>query len=109
MKNFEIVYANEVERFRREHHAILVDIREHREYEKEHWPGAVNMPYDEVTDSVKKMPQNRYLLLYCDHGGGSMQLASRLGREGYLTATVVGGYEAMKKVRKNYFKNPEDV
>lgn len=109
MKNFEIVYANEVEHFRREHHAVLVDIRERSEFEKGHWPGAVNMPYNEAVEGVKKLPKNRYLLLYCDHGGGSMQLASRLGREGYSVATVVGGYEAMKKVRKNYFKNSRDV
>ena len=52
-----------------------------------------------------RLPKRRRLILYCDHGGSSMQLARELGQEGYQVSTVVGGYEAMKKVRENYFKN----
>ena len=47
--------------------------------------------------------------MYCEHGGGSMQMARMLGQEGYQVATVVGGYEAMKKVQENYFKNRRNV
>ena len=104
MKYFDLVYANEVEHFIKEHQALLVDIRERSDYEREHWQGAVNIPYDELSETSTRLPQNRMLLFYCEHGGGSMQLASRLGREGYRVATVVGGYEAMKKFQKTYFK-----
>jgi thiosulfate sulfurtransferase len=42
-----------------------------------------------------------------------MQLARQLGQEGYRTATVVGGYEAMRKLNKKvpetYFKNGRNV
>ena len=55
------------------------------------------------------MPKGRKLILYCEHGGGSMQMARMLGQEGYQVATVVGGYEAMKKVQENYFKNRRNV
>ena len=105
MKNFELVYASEVDRYLREHRALLVDIRERKEYELGHWPGAVNIPYDRMTETGAGVSKNRPVLFYCEHGGGSMQLASRLGREGYTVATVVGGYEAMKKFQKTYFKN----
>ena len=53
--------------------------------------------------------ENRKLILYCDHGGGSMQMARMLGEQGYHVASVVGGYEAMKKISKNYFKNRENM
>ena len=109
MKNFDLVYANEVDRYIREHRALLADIRERGEYEKGHWPGAVNLPYDKIMEEAVGIPQNRPVLFYCEHGGGSMQLASRLGREGYRVATVVGGYEAMKKFQKTYFKNGGNV
>lgn len=109
MRTFEIVYAADVEKFLSEHRAILIDIRDREEYRKGHWPGAVNEPYDEMERELIRIPQNRYLLLYCEHGGGSMQMARRLGKEGYQVATVVGGYEAMKKVKENYFKNGRNV
>lgn len=108
MKTFEIVYASDVEKFVREHRAILIDIREREDYKRGHWPGAVNVPYDEM-EKTMRIPMNRYLLLYCEHGGGSMQMAKRLGQEGYRVATVIGGYEAMKKVQENYFKNRWNV
>ena len=109
MKHFDLVYANEMEHYIREHQALLVDVRERQEYEREHWRGAVNIPYDMISGDFARLPKNRTVLLYCEHGGGSMQLASRLGREGYSAATVVGGYEAMKKFQKNYFKNDRNV
>ena len=56
-----------------------------------------------------RLPRNRKMILYCEHGGGSMQIARKLGREGYRVATVVGGYEALKKVQETYFKNRRNV
>ena len=38
-----------------------------------------------------------------------MQLAQMLGRQGFHVASVVGGYEAMKKFSKTYFKNPRNM
>ena len=38
-----------------------------------------------------------------------MQMARMLGEQGYYVASVVGGYEAMKKISKNYFKNRENM
>jgi thiosulfate sulfurtransferase len=38
-----------------------------------------------------------------------MQMARMLGEQGYHVASVVGGYEAMKKISKNYFKNRENM
>ena len=109
MRMFEIVYASEVEKILRESHGILIDIRDSEEYRKGHWPGAINKPYNQMEQMGNRLPKNRKLILYCEHGGGSMQLARNLGREGYHVATVVGGYEAMKKVQENYFKNGQNV
>jgi thiosulfate sulfurtransferase len=88
---------------------LLIDIRDRDSYKKEHWQGALNYPLDELEQGHIFLPKNRNLLLYCEHGGGSMQLARRLGREGYQVATVVGGYQAMKKVQETYFKNDWNV
>ena len=97
--DFTIVYASELMDRIRKSNALLVDIREKEDYEKEHWPGAVNYPYELFESGNLRLPRTRKLILYCEHGGGSMQIARMLGREGYRVATVVGGYEALKKQR----------
>ena len=107
--DFTIVYASELMDRIRKSNALLVDIREKEDYAKGHWPGAFNYPYDDISRGKRYLPKGRKLILYCEHGGGSMQMARMLGQEGYQVATVVGGYEAMKKVQENYFKNRRNV
>lgn len=109
MKDFELIYASQLRAKQRESRALVIDIRDRKEYESEHWPGAVSYPYDQLEQKTARLPKNRKLILYCDHGGGSMQMARMLGEQGYHVASVVGGYEAMKKFSKNYFKNRENM
>lgn len=101
---FELVNASELEQTIRKKNAVLVDLRELELYRSGHWPGAVHIPYEQIEKKQVKLPQNRFLIFYCEHGGSSMQLARMLGKEGYKVATVVGGMESMKKVQENYFK-----
>ena len=107
--DFTIVYASELMDRIRKSNALLVDIRGKEDYAKGHWPGAVNYPYADISRGKRYLPTGRKLILFCEHGGGSMQMARMLGQEGYQVATVVGGYEAMKKVQENYFKNRRNV
>lgn len=97
--DFQLVYPIGLEQELKTGRAVLIDIRDRADYRKDHWPGAVNYSYDEIEKGHVRLPKNRKLVLYCEHGGGSMQLARSLGRQGYQVATVVGGYEAMKKLK----------
>lgn len=103
--NFSIIYPKDVEQLRWENRAILIDIRSREEYKKGHWKDAINFPEEEITDYTKVLSKKRFLILYCQHGGSSMQLARTLGKMGYSVGTVIGGYEAMKKIEESYFKN----
>lgn len=96
--NFSIIYPKDVDKIRMESRAILVDIRTREEFKKEHWKGAINYPEDEVSDYTKVLGKRYPIILYCEHGGSSMQLARTLGKMGYSVGTVVGGFEALKKV-----------
>ena len=109
MKDFELIYASQLRAKQRESRALVIDIRDRKEYEREHWPGAVSYPYDQLERGTARLPKNRKLKLYCDHGGGNMQMARMQEEQGYHVASVVGGYEAMKKISKNYFKNRENM
>lgn len=97
--DFQLVYPIGLEQELKAGRAVLIDIRDRADFRKDHWPGAVNYSYDEIEKGHVRLPKNRKLVLYCEHGGGSMQLARSLGRQGYQVATVVGGYEAMKKIK----------
>ena len=93
-----MIYPKDIERLRIEKRAIVVDVRSREEYRKGHWEGAINYPEDEVVDYTRVLGKKRMVILYCQRGGSSMQLARNLGKRGYLVGSVVGGYEAMKKI-----------
>ena len=95
---FDVVYPKDIERLRVKKRAIVVDIRSRDAYRSGHWEGAINYPEDEVVDYTQVLGKSRMIILYCQHGGSSMQLARNLGRNGYTVGTVVGGYDAMKKI-----------
>ena len=97
---FGIVYPKDIERLRIEKRAILIDIRPRAAYREGHWEGAINYPDIEIEDYTKVLAKKRPLILYCQHGGSSMQLARTLGRAGYEVGTVIGGYESMKKYKE---------
>ena len=97
---FGIVYPKDIERLRIEKKAILIDIRSRDAYREGHWEGAINYPETEVEDYRKVLQKRRPIILYCQHGGSSMQLARTLGRVGYEVATVIGGYVAMKQYKE---------
>ena len=40
MKDFELIYASQLRAKQRESRALVIDIRDRKEYESEHWPGA---------------------------------------------------------------------
>lgn len=94
---FDLVYVSDLDRVLRENRSILIDVRMREDYVKGHWPRAVNYSYGDIAEGKVRLPGNRQIILYCEHGGSSMQLARALGKEGYRVATVVGGYEAMEK------------
>ena len=96
---FSIVYPKDIERLRIEKRAILIDIRSRDSYREGHWEGAINYPEEDIEDYTKVLQRKRPLIVYCQHGGSSMQLARTLGRSGYDVGSVVGGYDAMKRYK----------
>ena len=102
---FSIIYPKDIEHMRQEKHAVLVDVRSREEFQKGHWQGAMNFPEEEIADYSRVLRKGRFYIIYCQHGGSRMQVARTLGKMEYSVGTVIGGYEAMKKIKENYFKN----
>ena len=97
---FSIVYPKDIERLRIEKRAILIDIRSRDAYREGHWEGAINYPEEDVEDYAKVLLKKRPIIVYCQHGGSSMQLARSLGRNGYNVGSVVGGFDAMRNYKE---------
>ena len=93
--DFDIVYVRDLMRTIKEKDAVVIDLREKKEYQAGHFPGAISMPLDDTDVYENILDRDKYYILYCDHGGSSMQLARYLGRRGYSVASVIGGFSVM--------------
>lgn len=101
---FRLMYPDEIFDKQVAEGIKIYDLRPVEEYHKAHWPGAISYPYSNEPSWKKVFPLNREFILYCQYGGTSMQALRQLG-EAYWAYTVVGGYEAMKKIQERYLKN----
>ncbi len=52
----------------KEKQALLVDVREPREYASGHIKGAINIALRELTQNLNQIPTNRPVILYCSTG-----------------------------------------
>lgn len=73
---------------------IIVDVRSDSEYKSGHIEGAINLPLNELTNNVIKLPKDVLLVTVCNKGGGrSEQAANLLQAKGWLNARwLCGGY-----------------
>ena len=52
----------------KEKQALLVDVREFKEYASGHIKGAINIPLRDLTQNLNQIPKNRPVILYCSTG-----------------------------------------
>lgn len=73
---------------------LVVDLREPEEYEKETYPGAVNIVAEEFEEHIAKIPKDKPVYLICHTGQQSDVFAERLSGEGYEIYSIEGGYRS---------------
>lgn len=59
---------------------IIIDVRTKSEYEEAHIIDAINIPYDEIDDSISK---NKVIFVYCKSGNRSKIAFNTLKNLGY--------------------------
>jgi len=77
---------------------VLIDLRM-KEAAKEHIPGAVSIPGDELSGARERFPadKNAPIVLYADDEAGALDKYKTLREWGYKNATVLkGGFNAWK-------------
>lgn len=81
------------ERLKGEEPPLVVDVRGDAEFEAEHIPGSLHLPYGQLLDRLDELPGDRPLATICKAGKRSGLAASILQREGFdrILHVVHGG------------------
>ena len=84
---------------------VILDVRSKREFAAGHVPGAVNIPFNQVSSRFAEVPgvQADELVLYCGHGPRAYMAATALRNAGrrrivYLTGHFSGWERAKLRV-----------
>lgn len=76
--------------------SVLIDLREEKEYREGHIPGAINIVYQGVNETIIDYPKDVVLIFYCDRGNASLLLGRHYSRLGYKVVNVYGGFRAYR-------------
>jgi phage shock protein E len=78
--------------------AMVIDVRTPQEYRGGAYPGARNVPVDDLSDSLGKLgPKDGPIVVYCASGARSSRAAGILKAAGFLDVTNAGGLAAMPR------------
>ncbi len=76
------------------HKTLLVDVRTKDEYELGSIPGAINIPIDEIRDSIGEFPMEKEIVVYCGVGLRGYVAARILMQQGFTEVyNLTGGYK----------------
>lgn len=75
---------------------LLLDVRTVEEYAAGHFPGAVNIPIDELRSRLDELPTDRQIAAYCQVGQRGYLATRVLLQAGYDVVNVSGGYKTFR-------------
>jgi rhodanese-related sulfurtransferase len=80
---------------------LLVDVRSQGEYDRDHVPGAIHIPFFSVVSGLRGLgyPETEPVVLYCEHGPRSGIASLSLSLSGYEKIYSLDGH--MKGWRAN--------
>ena len=73
---------------------LLLDIRSREEFENNGIKGSVNVPFDEISTGLSKLPKDKPVYVLCRTGDLSEEVAEILDDRGYESYSIEGGYAA---------------
>lgn len=77
--------------------ARVVDVRTPQEFGGGAYPGAVNIPLQELPRRMDEIPREKPVIVYCASGGRSAVAATMLKRAGYGEVVNAGGLADMPR------------
>ena len=77
----------------------IIDIRDAADFEKETYPGAVNIYWEELTAHMDEIRKDCPVYLLCYTGQESEEIAEELTEQGYEIYSIKNGYRAWLKMK----------
>ena len=77
----------------------VIDIRDKADFEKETYPGAVNIYWEELEEHMDEIRNDCPIYLVCYTGQKSEEIAEELTEQGYEIYSVKNGYRAWLKLK----------
>jgi rhodanese-related sulfurtransferase len=74
--------------------AVMVDVRSTAEWNAGHYPLAVHLAADQLTQKQKRIPKNKPLVVVCRSGSRSRGATKRLIDAGFDAVNLSGGMHA---------------
>jgi rhodanese-related sulfurtransferase len=79
--------------------ALIVDVRSPGEYQTGHFPGAVNIPVDEIGQRTSELGEkDRHIVVYCRAGRRAALAKEQLEKVGFTNVVNGGSLDAMLKL-----------
>ena len=80
-----------------EQRALIIDVRTSEEYAQGHYPGAVNIPHEQILAGVRSraIGPDDPVVLYCRSGNRSGKAQTTLSDAGYSVTHNAGGLSAL--------------
>ena len=87
----------------------VIDRRSEEDFEKETYPGALNIYWEELGERIDEVSKDIPVYLICYTGQKSDEIAQNLQEQGYEAYSVEGGYRAyLRKKLADFMKPDED-
>lgn len=86
----------------------VIDLRSEEDFEKETYPGAMNLYWEELGERVDEIAKDKPVYLICYTGQKSDEIAQDLQEQGYETYSVEGGYRAYLRKKLADFMKPDE-
>ena len=80
--------------------ALLVDVREPKEFDSGHVEGAVNIPLPKLRERLSELPRDREILVYCKAGQRSYYALRILAQHGFKVRNLPGGFTTYSRSHK---------
>ena len=93
-----------------EQRALVIDVRTPEEYERGHYPGAINIPHEQILAGVRSraLGPDDAIVLYCRSGNRSGKAQAILSAAGYSVTHNAGGLSALLAATgQNPVRSPE--
>ena len=92
----ETIEAEEALRALAANEATAIDVREKEQWVEGHIPGAHHVPEDEWGERSGDLPGENKLIIACEDGNRSAELAAELGESDREAVALEGGMEAWR-------------